>query len=150
MSQWDYGTKQEGMLAESLLEKDLFKGLTQVVGSGNQFYAKEDLTNTLALCQVKSTKDLSLSVSTKDVKKLVYNAFAVFKFPVFIVNFSKPKIVKFLVLKSFVNSYPQYLTPKFSQQFTISKNKKITTLDFHKEYLFDDITMLLLAPSDFR
>lgn len=151
MSNWGYGTKQEELLTRKLSEKIIFRDLSPVVGSGNQFYAKEDLTNEVVLCQVKSTKSLSYNIGIKDVKKLVYNSFAVFKFPIFIINFSKANTLKFLVLRSFTDNYPEHLRSGFTAKWNIvAQSRTIKTKEVHGSHIFDDIEMVLLNFEDFE
>jgi hypothetical protein len=144
MSSWRYGTKQEELLKEKFFNKVLLKDIQLVPGSGNRFYAKEDLTNNQVLCQVKSTKSFKYTISQVDVKKLVIHSFSVFKFPVFIVNFSKLGVQKVLFLKSTLADKKEFLVPNFESDFPEAHSKVIKPDQTPASYIFDDIEMVLV------
>lgn len=108
-SAYSYGTIQENKLSVKLNDKLLFHDVDTTVGSGNQFYVKEDLIGEKILAQVKSTKSAMYSLKPIDFKKLEVNAYKADKIPVFIVNFSKYNKQIFFIPESYIESLKDYL-----------------------------------------
>lgn len=108
-SAYSYGTIQENKLSIKLNEKILFHGVDTTVGSGNQFYVKEDLIGEKVLAQVKSTKSSIHFLKPIDFKKLEVNAYKADKIPIFIINFSKYKKQVFLIPENSIDSIKEYL-----------------------------------------
>ena len=104
-STYRYGIKSERNLKELLSDRKLFSGLKMVPGSGNQFFAKEDLMGDDVLVQVKSTRSKTYRLNQLDFRKLENNAIRFDKIPVFVVRFTKYNKDFFLLpdnrLKSF-------------------------------------------------
>lgn len=104
-----YGIRGENKVLSKVCNKSLFSGVDTVVGSGNQFYAKEDLHGDKVLAQVKTTKSSMFSLKPLDFKKLEANASRVDKIPVFVVNFSRYRVAVFFIPDDYSESVQEYL-----------------------------------------
>lgn len=125
VSTYAYGIKQENKMLTRLEGKRLFAGIDTVTGSGNQFYAKEDLCGDLILAQVKSTKAAMFSLKPLDFKKLEANALKFDRIPVFIVNFSRQQFAMLFISSEYTESISAYLEKDIPEQ--ILGLAKITT-----------------------
>lgn len=79
---WDRKEKQKH-------EKKVMQrlGFTPTVGSGNQWWDKEDGKCDAMLAQLKATKLDSQSLKREDIRKLMENAALVNKTPVFVMDY---------------------------------------------------------------
>lgn len=150
MTKKHYGLKSEKRVLELLEDKELFADLCLVPGSGCTFYAKEDLSGSDVLIQVKATKSSSYSIPAIELKKLKFNSLKSGKIPIFIVFFTKHNALKILICDTVMSYIEDYIFSDFSDiEWLHKSSKKLQWNDFYCTMEIDSIVYKVLGIEDF-
>lgn len=103
-------------------EKEVMQqlGFNPTINSGAGWISKEDGENDIALCQLKSTDKMSMSIKSDDLRTLEMNALVSHKLPVFAVQFLQTGEIWLMLRPSDVEKYAEYVrtgSPDMSNDF---------------------------------
>jgi hypothetical protein len=134
MQKYTYGVKGEEYVLKKLEKCTVFKGISGVPGSGNQFYAKEDLKSDLFILQVKTTEKDSFRITHKDFALLDTWGIKNSLIPLFVIFFEVRDTIKLAFDVSYLDLFRRHGSDL--PDYPPIKSKNITILYTSEDCVF--------------
>lgn len=121
-------------------------GMEPTKGSGSGWVEKEDGQNENAICQLKSTDALSISIKQQDIDTLLHNADVAKKIPVFAIQFLRSGQTYLLARPEDMQDLSEYI--KTGKYETTNEFLGINPVDGGKHHFVDNKTVVPSSPED--